>query len=135
VLSKLVASPILSGKDLHAEIAAHADRLARGAVELAFYVFGAVILLTLVVVGRGGSSASASLPGDLRAIDKVLGDQVGVVPFVVGALLFYYLLYRFRLVPRWLSAWGLVGAVVYLAPAIGTMFDADFGYLMIPLAI
>jgi hypothetical protein len=173
VVGKLVADPVLTGKDLNAEIVAHPDRLAfgallvlvmgvalslvpiafypvgkrhsevlslgyvmvRGAVEFCVYVAGVVIWLTLVVVGRGGSGTSPSLTGDLRSIEKVLWDQVGVVPFVVGALLFSYILYRYRLVPRWLAGWGLAGAVIYLAPAIGKMFDLDVGFMMIPLAI
>ena len=39
----------------------------------------------------------------------VTSDQLLAIPFAVGALLFYVLLHRSRLVPRWLSAWGLVG--------------------------
>jgi len=43
--------------------------------------------------------------------------------FPVGALILYSLLYRARLVPRWLSAWGLVGAVLYLAGGVLLALD------------
>jgi hypothetical protein len=173
VLSNWLASPVLTGSDLGAEIKAHGDRLAvaalfvlvmglalalvplafhpvarrqsetlsiayivaRSAVELLMYTTTALIWLTLVAIGRGGTTASSSFVGDLRSVDKVLGDQVGVIPFVSGALVFSYLLYRGRLVPRWMSLWGLAGAGLYLVPAIAKMFGAELGFLMIPLAI
>jgi hypothetical protein len=65
----------------------------------------------------------------------VIWIQVGVFPFALGALLFSGLLFRSRLVPRWLSAWGLVGAVLYIVPAVGNMFGLSLEVLMGPLAV
>ncbi len=45
------------------------------------------------------------------------GDTSGllyVLVFVVGALMFYTVLYQSRLVPRWMAAWGLIAAVMML---------------------
>jgi hypothetical protein len=44
-------------------------------------------------------------------------------PYCLGALIFYYLLYRSKLIPRWLSGWGLLGAALFLATAPFRMFD------------
>ncbi|MGE5156247.1 MAG: DUF4386 family protein [Betaproteobacteria bacterium] len=49
--------------------------------------------------------------------------------------MFCVVLHRSRLVPRWLSAWGLVGATLYLVPPLGTMFGLSLGVLMAPLAV
>jgi hypothetical protein len=48
--------------------------------------------------------------------------------------MFSFLLYRSRLVPRWLSTWGLVGAAFYIVPSVGSMFGLSLGVLMAPLA-
>ena len=40
---------------------------------------------------------------------------VGGIVFCVSALMFYAVLYRSRLVPRWITVWGLAAVVPYLA--------------------
>jgi Domain of unknown function (DUF4386) len=46
----------------------------------------------------------------------------------------YVLLYQSRLVPRWLSVWGLVGATLSIVPSLGSMFGlSSLGVLSVPL--
>jgi len=71
----------------------------------------------------------------VRTTETVIWEQVGVSPFALGALMFYVLLYQSRLVPRWLSTWGLVGAALYIVPPLGSMFGHSLGVLMAPLAV
>ena len=47
----------------------------------------------------------------------------GQVVFSVSALILNYLLFRSRLVPRFISVWGLIGGVLILAGGILGMFD------------
>ena len=51
----------------------------------------------------------------------------GVLPFLAAALMYYYVLYRTRLVPRWLSGWGLAGAALGLVAAVYCAYIQDFG--------
>jgi hypothetical protein len=46
-----------------------------------------------------------------------------VAIFPLGAVILYAVFYRFRLVPRWLSVWGLAGAVLYWVAGLLVMFD------------
>ena len=45
-----------------------------------------------------------------------------VAVFPLGALIFNYLLYQSKLIPRWLSIWGLIGAPLALAEGLLSMF-------------
>jgi len=53
---------------------------------------------------------------------EFVGGTLHMLAFCAGALLFYTLLVRSRLVPRWLSLWGLVTTVPLLAGTIAQVF-------------
>ena len=65
----------------------------------------------------------------LESMDFV-GSILMMLAFCLGAILFYTLLDKTRVVPRWLSLWGLITVFPCL---IGTLF-AIFGYAL-PFAI
>ena len=58
----------------------------------------------------------------------------------MGSLVFFYLLHQLRLVPRFLSLWGLAGGFLHLVGTVGLMFesfaeDSALGMLtVLPLA-
>ena len=89
----------------------------RGALEtmvtIGMVVCGLVILVVSQQYGAEGGSVLPSLGGLVWAVYDKLSIVLDIV-FSLGALMLYTVLYRSRLVPRWLSAWGLVGAVLYL---------------------
>jgi hypothetical protein len=105
----------------------------RGALEGVIYIVGAFGWLLLIPLST--QPDGAPLAGFLRTADPVLWEQVGPIPFVLGALMFYVLLYRSRLVPRWLSTWGLVGVALGIVPPLGSMFGLSLGILVAPLAV
>ena len=53
---------------------------------------------------------------------------VGPLAFGIGTLMYSYVLYRSRLIPRWLSGWGLVGAALSLVATVYAGFTQDFGF-------
>ncbi len=57
----------------------------------------------------------------LESMDFV-GFQLVMLAFCPGAILFYYLLYKSRVVPRALSMWGLITVVPMLIAVILSMF-------------
>jgi hypothetical protein len=105
----------------------------RGAIETILYI--GIALGWLLLLALSADPGSAPFANLVRTGLAVTTSQLLGIPFAVGALLFYALLHRSRLVPRWLSAWGLVGATLYLVAPILTMFGSSAEFLMGPLAV
>ena len=110
----------------------------RSGIETVTYLASAAALLLLISISRDhiGPSGTQSVLSALliRAQDPV-ASEVGSIVFCIGALMLYWLLYQARLVPRWLSLWGVAGAVLYLAVPLAGMFGSSIGALMAPLAV
>ena len=96
------------------------------AVEGMFVLVGTLGLLALLTLGQ--DPAAAGQGGSLLAMrDWALGF-LGLLPFGVGASMYYYLLFKSRLVPRWLSGWGLIGAALLLVSTVYAGFAQEFGF-------
>jgi Domain of unknown function (DUF4386) len=114
------------------------------ALEAAMYLVAVVALLSLLTLGRRFTAAGAD-----RASLQVLGDSLvgvrdhasllGVFAFCVGAFIYYYLFYRSRLIPRWLSGWGILAIILMAAACTAALFsdNAVTGYvpLVIPIGV
>jgi hypothetical protein len=105
----------------------------RGGLETVLYIVGALGWLLLIPLST--EPDAAPLASFVRTVETVIWGQLLAIPFVLGALMFYVLLYQSRLVPRWLSVWGLVGAALYIVAPLGSMFGLSLGVLMAPLAV
>lgn len=111
----------------------HNEGLALGSVgfrliEGALYLGIVVCLLMLVTLSQESAKAGASAPSAyevpaalLMAARDSLG-QVSVLAFGLGALMYYWVFYQSRLVPRWLSAWGLVAIPLVMVSMLLVMF-------------
>jgi hypothetical protein len=73
--------------------------------------------------------AASSQPADLLLLGQVayesmdfVGNTLHMLAFCLGGILFYYLLYKSSLVPRWMSFWGLITVFPMLFGTITQMF-------------
>jgi hypothetical protein len=114
----------------------------RGALETVAYMASAGILLVLVELSREHVEAASAGAPHVQTLSALLVATQGSttayfisIVFSLGSLMFYALFYQSRLVPRWLSVWGFVGAALYLASPLLDMFGYGFGLLMAPLAV
>ena len=118
----------------------------RGALETIGYFVTPVIWLLLLDVGQlyaqAGDAAAAGFQAQGALLLKAgeLSSLTGIV-FCLGALMFYAVLYQSRLVPRWLSVWGLAAVIPYLAAAALALFalldplSTTATLMQIPLAL
>jgi hypothetical protein len=100
-------------------------------VEGMLILVGSLSLLALFTVSQGAGSPAASssqaVGNALLAVRDWGQDFLMSLSFGTAALMYYYLLYRSRLVPRWLSGWGLIGAGLSIASTLYAGFTQDFG--------
>jgi hypothetical protein len=80
-----------------------------------------VALSQLVVQGQGVAAPDLQASAALLLKPGAVGSIAGIV-FCLGAAMFYTVLYQSRLVPRWISVWGLAGLLPYLAAYLMAMF-------------
>jgi len=68
----------------------------------------------------------------IGAIINTGGDWISngatLIFWCIGAFLYYGIFYRYRLVPRWLSAWGLVGITLTVATSALVMLNIIPGF-------
>jgi hypothetical protein len=80
--------------------------------------------------------------GSAIQAENYWGDTAGLIyniVFVIGALMLYSVFYHSKLIPRWLSVWGLIAAVVLLTGALLSVFvniSAELTLLVVlPIAV
>jgi hypothetical protein len=99
-----------------------------------------VVLSRLVVQGQGAAGPGLHTTAALLLDRGAVGSIAGIV-FCLGAAMFYTVLFRSRLVPRWLSVWGLVALLPYLAAHSMALFatldvmSATATFMFLPLAV
>ena len=107
--------------------------LFRGALEGTAYLVSVLGFLALVVLGNeyiatGAASTVLQSMGNVLYQFQDRLAPVGPIFFLIGATCLYLSFYRSRLIPRWLSVWGLIGVVPYMAYALLHFFHLDTGY-------
>jgi len=111
----------------------------RGPIEAAVYILMVVSWLLLILVSK--ESANAADASSFQALGAVLLkasetiNPVLEIVFSLGALMFYTLFHQTRLIPRWLSGWGIVGAIVYLVAGVMALFGTAMDFLLALLGV
>lgn len=115
----------------------HNQALAVGAVgfrlvEAVFYIIGTLCLVMLLPLSKEFIKSGAdtgmyfnTLANLLLDTKNLAGFVFGASAFSIGAMMYYWVLYKSKLVPRWLSVWGLIGIVLMLVTSLSTLFAGE----------
>jgi hypothetical protein len=86
-----------------------------------------LLLLSLsqefIKAGLPASSYYNTLGDLLRAGRDFVNHIAMILTLSAGSLMFYFLLYQTKLIPRWLSLWGLSGVILTISASLLIMFD------------
>ena len=108
-------------------------RVAEGILE----ILGGVITIGLLALSQEFVKAGApdaayfqTIGAIIKAGDEWLSNGAALQLWCIGALMYYTVFYHYRLVPRWLSGWGLAGitlttmtgvlVMLHIIPGFGT---------------
>jgi hypothetical protein len=132
----IVMYPVMKGSNAGLALGSVVFR----ALEAVFYIVGVVSLLSLLTLGQQFATAGAADRTSLQAIGNLLvsvrahAALVGVFAFCLGAFMYYYLFFQSRLIPRWLSGFGIVAIILMMAACVLALFSGNLITSYIPLA-
>jgi hypothetical protein len=110
-------------------------------MEAVMYVIAVVALLSLLTLGQQFAAAGGGERGFLSTVGGVLlsvrehAALVGVFAFCLGALLYYVASFESRLMPRWLSGWGIAAIILMTTAAVLALFNDEAVTSYVPLAL
>jgi len=116
--------PVLKKYNESLAIGSVAFRLIEGIL----YIVAAVGLLSLLALSQEFIKAGASDVSSFQTLGTLLLatregiGQFGSTAFIVGAFMYYYVFYKSKLIPRWLSVWGLIGVPFWIAADLLNLF-------------
>ena len=109
----------------------HVESLALGYVgirliEAVFILVASLSLLSLLTISQQyvAGSLDSSILGSLLLVLRDWSLVIGTLIFLgLGGMSLNYLLYHSKLIPRWLSIWGLIGAALVLLYGLLSLFS------------
>lgn len=116
----------------HNEVLAVGYVVFRGGLETVTYIATVIGWLLLIVVSQDYAAAGAPAAAYFQTLGNVLrgiADQpMTVFAFGLGALIFYCILYQSRLIPRWITVWGLIAIGLHLTTGVLIILGLTFPF-------
>jgi hypothetical protein len=134
----IVLFPVLKRHKERLAIGYVVARIFEGLFDVVIYGIAPLLLLTLSIEFVGAGAPDDSYFQTSGALLLALRDWASILenfPYGLGALILNFVLYRSELVPRWLSVWGLIGAILILAMGSLRLFGYPVIFLAIPIIL
>jgi hypothetical protein len=115
------------------------------AIEAVMYIAAVVSLLSLLTVSQQFANAGVADRASFQAIGDSLRSArdnatlAAVFAFSLGAFSYYYVFFQSRLIPRWLSGFGIAAAILMFTACLLALFSnspvTGYTLLIIPIAV
>ena len=104
-------------------------------IEGIFEILGGVSTIGLLALSQEFVKAGApdaayfqTIGAIINAGDAWLNNGAAMLCWCIGALMYYTVFYQYRLIPRWLSGWGLVGITLSTISSVLVMLHVIPGF-------
>ncbi len=97
-------------------------------IEVVLLTIGALSLLLLIPIA--GAPAGGHSLAPLAVAANAVAYQVAEMTLAIGCLFLFALLYRSRLIPRFLSVWGIAGYGILLAGSVAELCGLPVGTIL-----
>ena len=119
----------------------HSEAIALGyagtrIIEFLLIIVSGISLLLLIPLSQGYVQAGApdvsyfQTLGTLFVAESGLAFQIAMIALGLGSLPFCYLLYKSKLIPRWLSILGFIGYAALLTGGLLVIFGSDLALVL-----
>jgi hypothetical protein len=98
-----------------------------------------MFLLTVLSISKDYQQANIQEPRFLQTLSEYFLNLRGsirnlmLVTFCMSASMFYFLLFKAKLLPRFISVWGLIGVLLLFAEILSSIFGSSLGGILIML--
>jgi len=102
-------------------------------IESIINIFNQTIVFALCGVSRLFSSngdAALTTIGDLLSVSRDFSNAISMMPFGFGAILFYYLITRAGVIPKWLGLWGIIAVIFVLVGWTIEAFEVSVPFML-----
>ncbi|WP_025743518.1 DUF4386 domain-containing protein [Aquimarina pacifica] len=110
--------------------------------EFTIIIFSKIKMLSLIPLSKeymnteGVPNEYLTILGTSILSEHTIAVCMVMIIFCIGATMFYYLLYRSKLIPRGISIWGLVGVLLVLIANIAQLSGIGLGMLIfVPMGL
>lgn len=103
-------------------------------LEATLLAVGQVFVFGLVEVGHLYSIAADTnliTIGKILLVCKEFAGQIAMIPFGIGAILFYFLLLKAQVIPKWLALWGIVTVPLILVGVTLMAFGVEVPFFIL----
>ena len=111
-------------------------------IEAVLFIVAILTILTLWTLSQEFVKAGAPDASYFQAAGELLlavrywaYNVLWPITLSLGGLMFYYLLYQSKLIPRWLSVWGFIGAILFPVAWLSLFGPTISGPFLLPLVL